>query len=56
MVEILLAAIPADEAGTVIADGQLRDEDQHLLSFIKYFLAEDKHIGKLLPGSVCLLF
>ena len=56
MVEILFTAVAADEVGAIIADGQFRNENQHFLAFIKYFLAEDKYIGKLLTGGICLLF
>ena len=40
MVEVLLAAVAADEASTVGADGQLGDEDQQLLAVPEDLLAE----------------
>ena len=56
VVKVLLAAVTADEVSTVVADSQFRDEDQHFLAFIKDFLTEGEHIGKLFTSGICLLF
>ena len=54
MIEILLAAVAADEVGAVVADGQLGDQNQHLLTVTKDLFTEGEHIGKLLSGIFCL--
>ena len=56
MGKILLAAVAADEVGTVVADGQLRDQNQHFLPLAEGLLAEHEHVGKLLPGGICRIY
>ena len=55
MVKVLLAAVAADEVGAVVADGQLRDQNQHFLTVTEDLFAESEHIGKFFSGSFCLL-
>ena len=47
VVKVLLAAVAADEVSTVVADGQLRDQDQYLLSIAKDLVS-------LMGGSLSL--
>ena len=56
MGKVFLAAVTADEAGTVIADGQLGYQNLYLLALAKGLLAEEEHIGKLLSCLVRLFF
>ena len=51
MRKVFLAAVAADEAGAVGADGQLGDKDAHLLPFGKELLTEVYDIGK--PAADC---
>lgn len=54
MVKVLLTAVTADEVSAVVADGQLCDQNQHLLPLVKDFLTEDKDMGKPLAGGIRL--
>ena len=51
MRKVFLAAVAADEAGAVGADGQLGDKDEHLLTLAEGLLAEVYDIGK--PVADC---
>ena len=56
MGKILLAAVAADEVGTVVADSQLGDKNQHLLPLAEGLLAEHEYVGKLLPCGICRIY
>lgn len=56
MIEILLAAVAANEVSAVVANGQLGNENQHFLTLVKDFLAESENVGQLLTCRLCLFF
>jgi len=54
--KIFLTAEAGDEVGTVVADGQLGDEDQQLLTVAEDLFTEFEEVGELFAGVGCLLF
>ena len=56
MGEVLLTAEAGDEVGSVVADGQLGDENEQLLTVAEDLFAEFEKVGELLAGFGSLLF
>ena len=53
---ILLAAVAADKAGTVMTDGQFRHQNLNFLTGTKCTFTEPEQIGELFPSGLGIGF